>query len=59
MPQKLCQKTDDFGEFDRRWRASEAAYAIMRSDTYARLHGTDFPMRLLDSDSRRVIVARR
>ena len=50
---------DDFGEFDRRWRASDAAYAIMRSDTYARLRGTDFPMRLLDRDSRRVVVARR
>lgn len=49
----------DIGEFDRRWRAGGEAYAIMGQQTYDYLSGLGLPMRLVDSDGRRVVVSRR
>jgi 4-amino-4-deoxy-L-arabinose transferase-like glycosyltransferase len=49
----------DFAEFEARWRASDAAYAIMSGETYRWLVGIGFPMTILDSDGRRVVVTRR
>lgn len=49
----------DIEAFERRWRADADAYAIMSRDTYAKLAGTGLPMRFLDADGRRVVVARR
>jgi hypothetical protein len=45
-------------EFEWRWRSSRDAYAIMQVETYERLRAEAFPMRLVDQDGRRVVVAR-
>ena len=42
-----------------RWRALSQGYALMAPDTYEEFHGADVPMRIVASDSRRVLVARR
>ena len=49
----------DLDEFARRWRAEPNAYAIMSAGTYADLSRTGVPMRLIDNDGRRYVVARR
>ncbi len=49
----------DLAEFSRRWKVEGEAFAIMRAETYAALRLADLPMRLLDNDGRRYIVARR
>ena len=48
----------DMEEFERRWVGDAEAMAIMTEATYEALRGKDLPMRLLDRDGRRVIVAR-
>jgi len=49
----------DVAEFERRWRADGEAMAIMTEATYESLRESGLPMRLVDRDGRRVIVARR
>ena len=49
----------DFAEFERRWRADGEAFAIMRTETHALLAAGGLPMRVVDTDGRRVVVARR
>jgi 4-amino-4-deoxy-L-arabinose transferase-like glycosyltransferase len=46
-------------EFEQRWLADADAYAIMTEATYDELRAQRLPMRLVDRDGRRVIVARR
>jgi 4-amino-4-deoxy-L-arabinose transferase-like glycosyltransferase len=46
-------------EFERRWRSDAEAFAIMARPTYDSLLGNGLPMRLVDSDGRRVVVSRR
>ena len=41
------------------WSALPAGYAAMRPETYDELKRLDVPLRLLGSDTRRVIVSRR
>ncbi|MCH8618593.1 glycosyltransferase family 39 protein [Undibacterium sp. TS12] len=57
-PQLWIPKREDFIV---QWRAhqarSEPAVAIMRNDIYEELSKTDFPMRVIAKDPRRVIVA--
>jgi len=48
----------DMEEFERRWVGDAEAMAIMTEATYEALRVKDLPMRLLDRDGRRVIVAR-
>jgi 4-amino-4-deoxy-L-arabinose transferase-like glycosyltransferase len=45
--------------FEQRWTADTDGYAIMTGTTYEELRAKALPMRLVDRDSRRVIVARR
>lgn len=49
----------DVATFAQRWRGDTDAYAIMRQTTYESLLATGLPMRLVDGDGRRVVVARR
>jgi 4-amino-4-deoxy-L-arabinose transferase-like glycosyltransferase len=42
-----------------RWRALSQGYAMMAPDTYAEFAAVDIPMRVVASDARRVLVARR
>jgi hypothetical protein len=49
----------DIEEFERRWRSDAEAYAIMTRPTFNWLTGIGLPMRFIDTDGRRVIVARR
>ena len=42
-----------------RWRALSQGYALMAPDPYEEFHGAGVPMRIVASDSRRVLVARR
>ena len=57
-PQLWIPKREDFIE---KWRAhqakSEPAVAILRNDIYDDLKKTDFPMRVIAKDPRRVIIA--
>ncbi|MCC6192904.1 MAG: glycosyltransferase family 39 protein, partial [Burkholderiales bacterium] len=46
-------------EFEARWRAAGQAYAIMRHETHEELARAGLPMRVVDRDVRRVVVARR
>ncbi len=46
-------------DFETRWRGDDDAYAIMDQGTYKWLRGLGWPMRLVDTDGRRVIVRRR
>jgi 4-amino-4-deoxy-L-arabinose transferase-like glycosyltransferase len=50
---------EDVGTFANRWRLENDAYAIMPPATYDWLQKTGLPMRFVDSDGRRVVVARR
>ena len=50
---------DDLAEFARRWRDGGDAYAIMSLRTFETLQATGLPMRVVDGDGRRIIVARR
>lgn len=50
---------DDVATFAQRWRDGGDAYAIMAQPTYESLLQTGLPMRLVDGDGRRVVVARR
>jgi 4-amino-4-deoxy-L-arabinose transferase-like glycosyltransferase len=45
--------------FEQRWRDGGDAYAIMTAGMFDRLRAIEFPMRLIDFDGRRVVVARR
>jgi len=49
----------DIPEFERRWLADKEAMAIMTEASYESLRQAELPMRLIDRDGRRVIVARR
>ena len=49
----------ELAEFERRWRADGEAFAIMRPETHALLAAGGLPMRVVDTDGRRVVVARR
>ena len=55
-PRNYIAKLEEFKE---RWRADADAYAIMTEMTYHELRAQGLPMRLVDRDGRRVIVARR
>jgi len=46
-------------DFEREWRAGETAYAIMQRETYDKFAVDGLPMRLVDTDGRRVVVSRR
>ena len=46
-------------DFERKWRADDTAYAIMRRETYDKFATDGLPMRLVDTDGRRVVVSRR
>jgi 4-amino-4-deoxy-L-arabinose transferase-like glycosyltransferase len=48
----------DMAGFERAWRASPQAFALMSPDDYQRLKSQEFPMQLLAVDTRRVIVAK-
>jgi len=50
---------ESMSEFADRWRHSGAAYAVMTPATYESLQEVGLPMRFVDSDGRRVVVARR
>ena len=41
------------------WRALPQGYAMMAPDTYAEFVAAGIPMRIVASDTRRVLVARR
>ncbi len=42
-----------------RWRSLPQAYALMAPDTHAEFAAAGVPMRVIASDARRVLVARR
>ncbi|MEO6565532.1 MAG: glycosyltransferase family 39 protein [Casimicrobiaceae bacterium] len=48
----------EFATFEQRWRDGGDAYAIMAPSTYEALRRADLPMRLIDTDGRRVVVTR-
>ena len=50
---------EDIVTFEQRWRDGGDAYAIMAPATYEWLLQAGLPMRLVDSDGRRVVVTRR
>jgi 4-amino-4-deoxy-L-arabinose transferase-like glycosyltransferase len=47
------------GEWQRRWGASDQAYAMMQPDEYEKLKALEVPMIELGRDPRRVVVSRR
>ena len=47
------------GEWEKRWEASEQAYAMMSPDQYEKLRREGVPMVELGRDARRVVVSRR
>ena len=47
------------GEWQRRWLASDQAYAMMQPDEYEKLKHLEVPMVELGRDPRRVVVSRR
>ena len=49
----------DLDTFALRWRDGGDAYAIMRPETLDALRSAEVPMRVVDSDGRRVVVSRR
>ena len=51
----IARETDWFTQ----WRALPQGYAMMAPDTYAKLAAAGIPMRIVASDTRRVLVARR
>lgn len=55
-PQNFIETMEEFAD---RWRNSGPAYAVMTPATYDGLQRTGLPMRFVDSDGRRVVVARR
>jgi hypothetical protein len=54
-PENYIESMEEFAD---RWRNSGPAYAVMTPATYDWLQSTGLPMRFVDSDGRRVVVAR-
>lgn len=46
----------DYGEFERAWRSSPYALAIMTPQTYAEFETNGLPMQIIARDTRRVVV---
>jgi hypothetical protein len=45
-------------QFKTRWRTDPQAYAIMTDETFDQLKAAQLPMRMIERDVRRVLVAR-
>jgi 4-amino-4-deoxy-L-arabinose transferase-like glycosyltransferase len=53
------KQIDTLEAFEQRWRNHDNAYAVMTTAQYEALRDEGLPMRLVDRDTRRVVVARR